>query len=131
MAEVALVDPGVGPAGHLGRDHVEVAHVVAGRRLVALGTLDRPRRGMAKFGDGPLGRSMARRALASKKTSVAVFGAVTGRTVQCHFERCHERQLGQGTRQGDLADPGHQLIGGLLLLTIRRRSLQLLQPNFR
>ena len=117
--------------GNLFRNHVKMLHIVTRGRLVALGAIDRPWRGMAKSGDSPFCRPVARRALASKKTTVAVFGAVAARTIQCHFERCHGRQLRQGTRHGDLADPDHQLIGGLLLLTIRRRSLQLLQPNFR
>lgn len=102
------------------RDHVEVHHIVTWRRLVTLGAIKRARRGMAKSGDGPLCRPVALRTVGSKKTAVAIFGAVAARTVQCHFQRCHRRLVGQRRRHGDLADPGHQLIGGLLLLTIRR-----------
>ena len=40
MAEVALLDPGVLLVRDHHRDHVEVAHVVARRRLVALRAFD-------------------------------------------------------------------------------------------
>ena len=59
VAEVALAYVGVRLARHLHGHHVEMSHVVAGRRLVTLSALRRTRRRMAKFRDAPLARRMA------------------------------------------------------------------------
>ena len=39
VTQKALVDAGLADAGHLHRNHLEVLHIVTGRRLMALGAV--------------------------------------------------------------------------------------------
>ena len=79
---------------------------------------------MAKFGDGPLGRAMARGALASEQADVAIFGTMATGTVERHFEGCHRRFVGSQREHRALAYPRQEFSRGLLRLAIRGRAVQ-------
>ena len=85
MAFVAFVDLSVGLFRYPFRDHLEVFHVVAGRRLVALRAVGRARRWMKETSDGPVGRSMTLRAILAEQLQVRIFVRVTARAIQRHF----------------------------------------------
>src|SRR5260370_33773987 len=95
VTQVALVDLGTRLARHLHRDHVEVPHVVAGRRLVTLGAVRRARRRVPKLRDRALRRRVALRAVLSEQLEVPVLVGVASGTVQRRFERSDVR-VGSG-----------------------------------
>ena len=78
MAEEALADLRVRLARDAHRNHFEVHHVVARRGLVALRAGLRDRRWVAEFGERPLRRAVALRAVISEKSHVTIFRLVAG-----------------------------------------------------
>lgn len=72
MAQKALLNAGVLLTGNALGDHVKVLHVMTRRSLVALGTVRRAWRWMAKFRYCPASRRMALSAVLSKQFEMAI-----------------------------------------------------------
>ena len=89
VAEIALLDAGVVLAGHHHRDHVEMAHIVTGRRLMALRTFDGTGRRVLEARDLPGRRQMAGHAFAAEEIAMRTAIAVAGKAV----EACHALDL--------------------------------------
>ena len=85
MALVAFVDSGFRLFRHSLRNHLEMFHVMAGRRLVALGATGRARRWMKKTAYGPLGRSVTLCAILAEQLKVGIFVRVAARAIQRHL----------------------------------------------
>lgn len=79
MAEEALFNIRVLPAGDLHRDHLKVHHVMARWGLVALGTVLRVGRGMPIPGDRPRRKRVAACALAPEQSTVWIAVRMAGR----------------------------------------------------
>ena len=77
MTQEALVDLGVFLTGDHFRHHLEMHHVVARRRLMALGAITRGGRWMKEPCDSPSGRIVAVGAVAPKQFPVRIAIAVT------------------------------------------------------
>src|SRR6266545_1313326 len=82
MAQVALLDPRMFLSRHYHGNHVEVVHVVAGRRLVALCTFDRVGRRMLETRDLPGGGQVARRTFLAEQVAVRTAIAVAAETIE-------------------------------------------------
>ena len=112
VAEEALVYLRVLLTGDLHRDHLEVHHVVARRRLMALGARLVGGRGVAKFGDGPFLGGMALGAVGPEEAVVAVFGLVATDAVE---QRFFAAELGLKRWAVGLFEPGdHGIAGGIV-----------------
>lgn len=72
-------------------DHFKMAHIVAGRRLMALGAVQRSGRGMAEFRNRPGDGAVTLGAVLPEQAKVTIFISMTSGTVQYHFLR---RQVG-------------------------------------
>lgn len=72
MASIALLDIRVRLTGHLLRDHLEVHHVMAGRRLMALRAIERAGGRVAEFRNRPHRRRVTRGAVVTEQPKVAV-----------------------------------------------------------
>jgi len=79
-----LVDSRVRLTSDASRNHLEVHHVVAGRRLVALGTVHRIGGRMSKFREGPSVGGMTLCAILAKQFEMAIVIGMAGPAV----ERC-------------------------------------------
>ena len=69
-------------ARHTPRDHFEMAHVVAGWRLMALGALRGADGGMTEAGDAPTLDGVARAALAAEPAFMGIAIGVATRAVE-------------------------------------------------
>ena len=82
VAEVTLLNAGVFLARYHHRDHVEVVHVMAGRRLMALRAFSRAWRGVLETCDIPGGDQMAGRTFPAEQVAVRAAVAVAGEAVE-------------------------------------------------
>ena len=105
VAEETLADLRIGLAANLLVDHLEVHHVVARRGLVALRAGLRRGRWVAEFGDCPLRRAVALRAVGAEEADVPVFGLVTRRAVE---QRLRALQMGRERWGIALLEPGDE-----------------------
>ena len=99
VALEALLDFRVWFAGDLRGHHVEVHHVVTGRRLVALRAVSGLRGGMTKRRNRPHLRAMALRAVTSHESEVGVFVAVARGAVEKCFTTGQAGLEPQGSRR--------------------------------
>ena len=114
------------------RNHLEVHHIVARRRLVTLRTICRPRRRVLELGDGPLRRRVALRAIGPKEFHVPVLIRVTAGAIQNHlFGRdvlvLHSRPF----RGAVLLDPSEKPGARISCSVISRVSFQIAQSELR
>lgn len=82
VAEVALLDSRVMLPSHHHGKHVEVVHIVAGRRLVALRTFDGAGRRMLEARDLPGCGQVARRTFLAEQVAVRATIAMAAETVE-------------------------------------------------
>ena len=82
MAQVTLIDLGVRLTGDLGRDHLEMHHVVARRGLVALGAVLGGRRGVPELRDRPLRRCVALGTVLAEKLEVPILVGMASGAIQ-------------------------------------------------
>ncbi len=85
VAKETLLHVRVLLAGHSHRDHVEMAHVMAGWSLMTLRARLRSRGGVPKFGDSPLVRRVTLGAVSPKQTEMSIFRLVAGGAVERSF----------------------------------------------
>ena len=95
VALVTLVDFGDGLAGHLGRNHLKMHHVMARRGLVALGAIRGFWRRMSELWDRPFGRPVALGAVLAEEFEVPILGGMAGRAIQDRLLRGEARMAFQ------------------------------------
>lgn len=98
MTQVALAHVGVLPASDLHRDHAEMPHEVARRRLVALRAVPGTGRGMSELRQCPLRNRVALGTVGPELALVTILGFVAGDALQrgfsCAQVRIHRRPSG-------------------------------------
>lgn len=116
--------------GHSGGNHVEVAHVVTRRGLMALGTVDRAWRWMAEIRDRPVRRQVTLNAIVSKEPVMRVLGAMTRFAVEHGFKRRDAWMSGwRFASRLVVIDPGTQPLIGLITLFRNLTLFDLPQSN--
>lgn len=113
MALETLIHACVRFTSDAGRDHLEVHHVVAGRCLMALGTVHRARRWVTELGNCPLVGRVALGAILTEQLEVAIVVRVASRAVQGRFAGRDVR-----VRRGGAIGPGDKLLVECLVLAV-------------
>ncbi len=119
-----LVDSRVWLASDASRNHLEVHHVVAGRRLVALGAVHRIGGRMSKFREGPLVCGMTLCAILTKQFEMAIVVGMAGPAVKRCLGDCNAMM-----RRSLMFGPHENFLTQDFIFAVGCVAVQLPQPD--